>query len=173
MSVYRIKQFIWFIFSKVKEEDIEFIQKYLNREQLSLFQRLSKAEQKHSIRVARRMKLECENYEKKGWLDNDKINENRLISVALMHDIGKVHKTLNVIDKSLMVIFDKLTKGGVRKLKRIKKIDVYYNHAEKGAAMLMEYNFDKRALFLVKNHHNSDIIGDRELDILKYCDSIN
>lgn len=165
MSIYRVKQFYWSITSKLDLEDVALIDKYLTEEEKELFNNLSIYEQKHSARVAEDVIKLCE---------ADKIINECLIKAALLHDIGKIYKKLNPIEKSLVVMLDNISKGKLKRFKRLKKIDVYYNHADKGYNILKNKGrYDERFLYLVKNHHNDNVIGDRELDILKICDSKN
>ncbi|MCM8711346.1 HDIG domain-containing protein [Clostridium sp. SYSU_GA19001] len=165
MSLYRIKQFYWSITSKIELEDRKFIDKYLNNDEKKLFNKLSVYEQKHCINTARDVIKACK--------DAGIINE-MLIKAALLHDIGKTCKKLNPIEKSLIVILDSISKGKLKKFSNIKKIDVYYNHAYKGYNILKDIgNYDDRFLYLIKNHHNNTIKEDKELDILKKCDSKN
>ena len=42
-----------------------------------------------------------------------------------------------------------------------------------GSDLLKDYGLSERTLFLIRNHHNHEIKGDRELDILIKCDSRN
>lgn len=171
MSMYRVQQFLWSIFSVVNEDDLKFIDAYLDKELLELFKKLSVPEMKHSIRVARMVKSKYDDFVKENGIDVEECYRRKLITVALLHDIGKIHKKINVIDKSLLVILNKITNGRLRKFTNIKKIDIYYNHAEKGAEILKEYGFSEREVFLVRNHHNNDIMKDKELEILRDCDS--
>ena len=164
MPLYRIKQFYWSITVKLDEEDIAFIHQYLNEEERKLFSRLIEYEQKHSINVARDVIKECK---------ESRIEANRLIKAALLHDIGKITNRLNVVDKSVIVLLDKFTRGKLKKAKGIKKIDIYYNHGAKGVEVLKPYGYDDRLLYLIKNHHNNLITGDIELDILRKCDNNN
>lgn len=173
MSLYRVKQFLWSIFSRINEDDLRFIDAYLDQEKVELFKKLSVSEQKHSIRVARRVKDEYDSFIKESGTEVKECYRRNLIAIALLHDIGKIHKRINVIDKSVLVILNKLTKGKLKSFTNIQKVDVYYNHAEKGAKILKDYGLDERALFLVRNHHNNDMIIDRELELLKYCDSVS
>jgi putative nucleotidyltransferase with HDIG domain len=144
-------------------EDINYIKRYLNESEYELFLRLSEQEQKHSVKVAMDVQRECRRLH---------ISENDLIKTALLHDIGKIYIRLNAIDKSIMVLADKFTRGKIRKLKNSKKIRVYFDHGTIGCEMLKNSGLSDRVLYLIKNHHN-DIIDDEELDILKRCDSNN
>lgn len=165
MSLYRVKQFYWSLTSKLDSIDVELINKYLNIKEKELFCSISTYEQKHSIKVAMDVIKLCE---------ENNIKNDSLVRAALLHDIGKSFKKLNPIEKSIVVILDKLSKGKLKKFKEVKQIDVYYNHADKGYNILKNTgNYDERFLYLVKNHHNKHVIGDKELEILKTSDSKN
>lgn len=165
MSLYRVKQFYWSMTSRINSEDIKLLESYLEAKEMQLFSKLSVYEQKHSINVTRDVIKICK---------EKNIHDELLIKAALLHDVGKTSKRLNPIEKSVIVILDSVSKGKLKKYKSLKKIDVYYNHGEKGYTMLKGYNnYSERFLYLIKNHHNDCIIGDKELDILKTCDSKN
>lgn len=161
--LYRVKQFYWGITPNISKEDEEFLREYLNKTEIRLFFALNKNEQAHSLRTAKDVMD----------LVKDKESHDKLIRAALLHDIGKIEQKLNVFDKSIMVILHKITGGRLRKFTEIKKIDVYYNHAEKGYNILKQHLEDERVLYLVRNHHKEEIVDDEELDILKKCDSKN
>jgi putative nucleotidyltransferase with HDIG domain len=165
MSLYRVKQFFWSLTAKIDDKDNRFIDKYLNSYEKQLFRSLAIYEQKHCIKVAKDVLKECE---------SRNIKNEFLVKAALLHDIGKIYKKLNLAEKSIVVILDSISKGRLRRLKDIKKIDVYYNHAEKGYNILKnEGSYEEEFLYLIKNHHNDFIIGDKNLDILRNCDSNN
>ncbi len=165
MSLYRVKQFYWSMTSKIDEEDRKLINKHLNQEEKELFDCLSTFEQKHSVNVARDV-IKA--------LSQSSDENNMMIRAALLHDVGKTFKKLNPIEKSIMVMLDSISKGRLRRYKSIKKIDVYYNHGDKGYNILKTVGgYDERFLYLVKNHHGNFIVGDKELDMLIACDSKN
>jgi putative nucleotidyltransferase with HDIG domain len=164
MNFYRIKQFYWAMGSSISMLDIEFVKNKLTLSELDLFYRLSVSEQKHSIRVA---------YDVENMCMDMGINPKILVKAALLHDIGKTYKRLNIIDKSIIVIVDNITRGSIKQFSSISKLDVYYNHAKIGYDILKKYINDNRLLYLVKNHHNDKIKGDIQLNILRICDSIN
>lgn len=167
MNSRRIKQFYLSITDKINKEDKTYINKYLNKEELSLFNKLSSSEQKHSVRVAYDVEYICN----RRCLEKNEIQV--LIRAALLHDIGKIYPKLNSIDKSLLVIFNKITNGNLKKLNKLKKVDVYYNHPEKGYNLLKNKGYDNKFLYLIKNHHNENNENDLYLDILKFCDDKN
>lgn len=163
--IYRIKQFIWAIRAQITEKDKKFIEKYLNKLELQIFNKMNDMDKKHSINTARDVKKECK---------GKKINYRMLIKVALLHDIGKSEYDINIIEKSIVVLLNKFTKGKIKKYSNIKCIDIYYNHANIGYEIFKELGYNESFLFLIKNHHNSDIINsDIELTILQNCDNKN
>ena len=164
MSLYRVKQFYWSMVSKINDEDIDFLKMYLEAYELQLFNQLPTYEKKHCINVARDVK---------STLNQRNIISEDLIEVSLLHDIGKIYNVMNPIEKSIMVIIHKITNGKIRTYNKIKNVNIYYNHGEIGYNLLKKYDYDERFLFLVKNHHNNNIIGDIELDLLKECDNRN
>ena len=102
------------------------------------------------------------------------INLNRVAKVALLHDIGKSEYSLNVIEKSILVILNKMTKGRLKKYNTIKAIDSYYYHAEKGANLLKHFNtYDKEFLDTVRYHHSNKISGSKLLDVIIESDNKN
>jgi putative nucleotidyltransferase with HDIG domain len=164
MSLYRVKQFYWSITSKIDDADTEFIRRFLNKEERELFNSLSTYEQKHSVNVARAV---TDAMGKNDYNDT-------LVKASLLHDIGKTFKKLNPIEKSIIVILDSVSKGKLKRYKGLKTVDVYYNHGDKGYNILKNAGgYDERFLYLIKNHHNSFIVGDKELDLLIACDSNN
>ncbi|MDF2883659.1 MAG: metal dependent phosphohydrolase [Clostridiaceae bacterium] len=167
MKIYRFKQFYWAITAKVNKNDKNFIEENLNEIEKDLFFRLSKSDQKHSLRVAYKVKVLCK---------ESNISDKILVKAALLHDIGKVECSLGVIDKSILVIADKILKGNLKKFKNIKKVNTYYNHAESGYEILKKYDYDKKFLNLIRNHHmtqNDCNAIDRELSILIKSDNEN
>ena len=164
MYLYRVKQFYWSITAHVNAKDIEYLRKYLNEEEINIFNKLAVLDQKHSINVAMDIENSCETKD---------INKNILIKAALLHDIGKSEYRSNVLNKTVMVLLDKITGSKIKKYKSIKMINIYYNHAEIGYNILKDQGYDEILLYLVKNHHNTEIKGNLYLDILKKSDSNN
>lgn len=164
MSIYRVKQFYMSIVSRINDEDIGFLKIHLETYELQLFHQLPTYEQKHCINVARDVKKTS---------DSRELKSKTLIKVALLHDIGKIYNSMNPIDKSIMVIMNRITHGKIRSYKKNKNVNIYYNHGDIGYNLLKKYGYDDRFLFLVKNHHNNNIVRDIELDLLKECDNRN
>jgi putative nucleotidyltransferase with HDIG domain len=168
LSFYRFKQFLWSLSFKLSKREEEYLSEHLNSTERGLFKRLSIAEQRHSIRVALDVEKACRDYDESGTA----IDGQKLVKAALLHDIGKIFGKLNVIEKSILVILNKLSKGKIKRYSHIKKINVYYNHADMGAELLKGYEIDESTIYLVRNHHRN-IKGDAELEVLADCDNIN
>ena len=149
----RVKQFYVNVTDIMSKEDYNYVEDALNNSELQLFIKLSKSEQKHSVRIAKEIEFIIDN----GLTNNQEIikNKDRLIKTALLHDIGKIKKRLNVIDKSIIVILNKLTKGKLKKVEKSKKIQCYYNHSEYSYEILKKIVDDELLLEIVKNHHNN------------------
>ncbi|MBE6052248.1 MAG: HDIG domain-containing protein [Clostridium sp.] len=165
MFTYRIKQFLWGVTAWFKPLDEEIINKYLNEDEKKIFLKLSLSEQQHSIRV-------CKDALKK----NAELNVNRykMAKIALLHDVGKINGKLNIIEKSVIVILDKLTRGRLRKYDYNKKIDIYYNHPQKSVKILKEINqYDKEFLEAIEKHHYKYKGNNIYLKIIKECDDNN
>lgn len=169
MNFYRVKQFIWGIESSFKKVDDRYIGKYLNKNEIEMFNRLKKSDKYHCIRVCRdSLKL----LEEKSI----KMDEYKIGKAALLHDIGKSKYHLNLIEKSVIVLLDKFTKGTLKKYDNISQIDIYYNHPKVGYEMLKSYNYDKELLEVVRYHHkdkNKEFKIDKMIDIISICDNKN
>ena len=162
----RVKQFYINVTDIMSKEDYDYVEDILNNNELQLFIKLSKAEQKHSVRIAKEIEFIIDN----GLNNNQEIIENKetLIKGALLHDVGKIKKRLNVIDKSIIVILNKLTKGQLRKFEKSKKIQCYYNHSEYSYQILKKIVDDELLLEIVKNHHNNS-----DNEIIKFFKEID
>ena len=165
MSLYRVKQFVWALKSLSEDIDTEYVNKFLNKKERSLFNKLKKTDKQHCIRVSKDAV----------HLSKEKnINLNRVAKVGLLHDIGKGEYGLNIIEKSVLVVLNKITKGKLKKYDTIKAVDSYCNHAEKGANLLKQFNtYDKEFLDTIRYHHNNKIQGSKLLDIIKESDNRN
>lgn len=165
MSLYRVKQFIWAVKSLSEDIDTEYVNKFLNKKERKLFNKLKKTDKQHCIRVSK----DAVHLSK-----GRNINLNRVAKVGLLHDIGKCEYGLNIIEKSVLVILNKMTKGTLKKYDGIKAVDSYYNPAEKGANLLKHFNtYDKEFLDTVRYHHSNKIQGNKLLDIIKESDNRN
>ncbi len=162
----RVKQFYINVTDLMSKEDYKYVQNNINKKEFELFIKLSKSEQKHSVRIAKTIESAIDNL----VVDNQEIVNNKqlLIKVALLHDIGKIRKRLNVIDKSIIVILNKMTKGELKKFKKSKKVQCYYNHSEYSYEILKKIIDDELLLKIVKNHHK-----DTDDEIIKFFEKID
>ncbi|APM37270.1 HD family phosphohydrolase [Clostridium kluyveri] len=151
--------------SKVNENDIKFVTNILNVKELELFNKLSIQEQKHSIKVAYDIKFFCK--------ENNEIDMDLLLKAALLHDIGKIYRKLNLIDKSIIVLLNSISKGKIKSFFKNEKINVYYNHGRIGRELLERIKCDKKLLYLVEHHHNFEIYNNLELNTLRFYDKKN
>ena len=150
----RVKQFYINVTDKMTKKDYDFVKSILTNKELELFMKLSKSEQKHCVRIAKDIESLIDNKETK---DYDILNnKNLLIKSALVHDIGKSKKRLNVIDKSIIVILNKLTNGKLKNIEKSKKIQCYYNHSIYGYEILKDMIDNEIILDIVKNHHSNN-----------------
>ena len=165
MGFYRVKQFIWAITSHFKEIDKEITKKYLDKDEQKLFDKLRMEDKHHCIRV-------CDDALK---IKNDKIDKNKLAKIALLHDIGKGSKGLNVLDKSVLVILDKITNGNLRRYEKNKKINMYYNHPKESVKLLKktQHKYDVEFLEAIEKHHYKEDNSNIYLKIIKDCDDKN
>lgn len=169
MNFYRVKQFIWGVESSFKKVDDKYIEKYLNENEIYMFSKLKKSDKHHCIRVCRDSLVLLKN-------SNIGIDEYEIGKAALLHDIGKSKCHLNLIEKSIIVLLDKFTKGTLKKYDNISKIDIYYNHPKIGYEMLKVYNYDKELLDVVRYHHkdkNKEFKINKMVDIINICDNKN
>ena len=169
MKFYRVKQFIWGVEAYFKKIDNSYLESYLNKNEINMFNKLKKSDKYHCIRVCNdSLKLLKDN--------NFNIDEHKLGKAALLHDIGKSKYHLNLIEKSTIVLLDKFSKGKLRKYDNIKQVDIYYNHPKIGYEMLKEYNYDKELLDVVRYHHminRKEFKNNKIIDIINICDNKN
>jgi len=165
--LYRVKQFLWGIKSLYRDIDIEYVKKFLTEDEIKIFKKLKINDQHHCIRVCKDSLEMNRNYELN-------IDEYKLGKAALLHDIGKIKFHLNLVEKSIVVILHKLTRGYIKKYKNIKQIDIYYNHPKIGYEILKEKGYSKDILEVVRHHHTKNRMIDNEyLTIISFCDDRN
>ncbi|UZP03466.1 HD domain-containing protein [Clostridium botulinum] len=166
--LYRVKQFILGILSYFESDNVNFINKYLNEKEKNLFMKLSKPDRIHSLRVCKEAILIGKDY--------DTVDEFKIAKCALLHDIGKVEISLNIIEKGVVVIINKVTKRSFLKYNKYSRMTKYYNHPAIGKELLEKINFeDKEILYCIENHHKNldEIEENLYLKILNICDSKN
>lgn len=144
--IYRIKQFYEAMTAELTEEDHFFVKSYLTQAEQKIFNKLSTDSQKHCIKVARLLAEQ----------KIDLMSKNELIKLGLLHDIGKIYYPLHPIEKGIMVILNKLTKGRVKRFSKFKMVKGYYEHAELGYGLLLDRGgYSQAFLQAVRDHHVS------------------
>ena len=53
MSLYRVKQFVWALKSLSEDIDIEYVNKFLNKREKNLFNKLKKTDKQHCIELVK------------------------------------------------------------------------------------------------------------------------
>lgn len=167
MALYRVKQFVWGFTSLFKDIDYKYISKFLNEDEIKIFNKLKHNDKHHCIRVCK------DSIKMRNDLDID-VDIYKLGKAALLHDVGKSKKHLSLIEKSVVVVLDKATKGRIKRYDNIKQIDIYYNHPKIGLEILNKFDYDKEFLQVIRYHHNKDRIKENKiLDIISRCDDKN
>ncbi|AOY78103.1 HD domain-containing protein [Clostridium formicaceticum] len=160
--LYRIKQFFQGVTAKIYDEDIVFIKSHLSEKEQNLFFQLRKSEQRHCLNVAYGCHQEAP-------------QNPDLVKAALLHDIGKIGSNLTLVNKSFVVIIQKLKlKGKMLPPFLQKALHYKNNHAELGYQLLLKLQLNDRILFLVRNHHTDHIKDskEREMEILQRFDNL-
>lgn len=159
---YRVKQFMCAITARLNEADEAFIREHLEEDEEELFKQLRVYEQKHCIVVAKGLE---------SALPIEKGRE--LIKMGLLHDIGKIKYPLNPIEKSVMVILDKVTKGKVKALRHLKMVKCYYGHAAMSYELLKATGkYDEAFLEIIRKHHEKGYTTNEKLRLLQKYDNL-
>lgn len=157
-------------------KDVEFIQEYLNKQEQILFYRMSLIDQKHALAVA---------YSVKEMVGRrSRINLEKTLKTALLHDVGKIMVKLSVGDRvkqTLMFTFfkffaDYLAEHGKNApLKSLrKKLYAYKYHSQFGADLVREIKTEENIAYLIEHHHDETTINEPiELTILREADNLN
>lgn len=157
--LYRIKQFLTAVFAQVTEEDIAFTRKYLREQEWELFSQLRLYEQRHCIDVAQKLKELSK-------------GDTEMIRLGLLHDIGKIQYPLNPLEKSMIVILDKVTQGKIKKYRQCKMVKCYYEHPQLGYELLKQTNdYEEDFLKRIQNHHRQT--EEEKLLQLQQCDDLS
>ena len=163
---YRVKQFWWNLTDKMNDDDIKFINNHLKEDEKLLFYSLSNNEQKHSVKVCYNALNKLSRY--------DMLDENSMIKVALLHDVGKSYKHVNIIEKSILVILNKIFPKLLKKFINIKSVKVYYEHGEMGYNLLKGKGYSEEILDAIRYHHSSNNLRNKRrniyMEILKESD---
>jgi response regulator RpfG family c-di-GMP phosphodiesterase len=142
----RIRQFLQNISYGYQIVDLDFLSVYLSRRETALFGRLQKSEQIHAILVAKGVLTELNPEESRNY-----------VKAVLFHDIGKIDRPLNIIEKSLAVIVNKLFQDRTS-IEKFEFMKSFRNHGPRGEEILRkEEIFEDEPLFyeVVGTHQES------------------
>jgi hypothetical protein len=151
----RVIQFFKNIRYAFMKSDENLVSSILMEEEVLLFRRLKKSEQIHSELVTKDF-IRSE----KGKLDQS------LLKAVLLHDIGKIERPLNLIEKSMAVIFHKTGLSKISWIHNLPFMKSYLYHAERGANLLVKHGvFPEGSLEeqLVRSHHEQQETMERNL----------
>ena len=141
-----------------------------------MFYRMSIIDQKHSIAVA---------YSVRDMVGKRaRINVEKTIKTALLHDVGKISVKLSLRDRMAQTIMFKFFKIFAEQLAERgefcqpntlrKKLHVYKYHGQTGADLVREINTEENIAFLIEHHHDETTINEPiELTILREADNLN
>lgn len=149
-AINRIQQGIRALLAFTQTVDYELAGRYLDAEQMTLFQRMAKSEQLHSINVLRDV------------LADGEFVPNELTIAALMHDVGKSRyhlaiwqKTLSVLIRNFLPRLDsRLRKEGKLTFWRAPFI-VRRHHPKWSGELMADIGASEEVVWLVTHHADS------------------
>ena len=161
----RVKQFVRGLFAHLGEKDYTFIAAYLTKQELDLFESMSRYDRRHAVNVAKYL----------AGFSTDR----ELIRVGILHDIGKARcPDLTLVRRSVCVFLEAYfpayaeKKAGSDEGKLARALAVHKNHPQLGANVLLEMGADARLVDLVRLHQNGgaaeDLTGD--IEVLREAD---
>ena len=149
----RIEQGIRALFAFATPVDLHLAKQYLSARELDAFQKMSRADQLHSLNVLRTVLPEREAVAPP------------LAVAALMHDVGKCRCHLTVWQKTMAVLVAHLMPSLADRLGREEDLSIWRapfvvrsQHAQWSAEILRACCADEVAVWLVE-HHQADILA--------------
>jgi len=142
---YRVGQFLGRLGARPTDEDLRLASEVLPPKALALFRTMAPGDQRHSLRVLRRLRGEghC------GPI---------LEQAALLHDVGKAGAGLTLAHRSLTVILERVAPAFLQRLAGPaprgwrRPFHAHLHHAEIGAARVAEAGCDPLVVALVRYH---------------------
>lgn len=151
---YKIVQFFKMLSYNFKSIDIKFLEKFLTQSEIYLIEKLKKSELHHSILVAKDVKQDLN----KNFDNLSNKNYQDYIKAALLHDIGKIEHPINIFEKSIATIINKIYKDKETPIDKLKFYKSYLLHGAIGNHILRKIKTfkDNEELYdVIKHHHLS------------------
>jgi hypothetical protein len=148
-AVYRIRQGLRAVIAFSQPVEFPLAVEYLTPELMTLFQRMRRSEQLHSLNVLRDVLAQ-------GSTPRD------LAVAALLHDVGKSRYPMGTLQKTLAVLvraispmlFERWSKGNPTNLWK-RPFVVYVNHPAWSAQLIADAGASANAVWLVERHQES------------------
>ncbi|HEX6484937.1 MAG TPA: hypothetical protein VF043_39330 [Ktedonobacteraceae bacterium] len=158
--LWQVRQQLGFVAPLTAEERME-AGRWLPPSALPLFQTMSDADQRHSLRV-------CRGLQQRGCMDED------MLAAALLHDVGKAGgrvpfwtRPVIVLGKMFVprllakVVVDPRSYGPLSSLRSTvlgwrRALGYAWWHAEIGAELAVEAGLSERAALYIRTHHQPD-----------------
>jgi len=147
--LYRIGQVIRGLWPRLSAADKAEVARWLTPEQVKLWNRQSRRDRSHSLRVLRTLQAQ-------GW------DAAPLMRAALLHDVGKVQARLTVIHRSAWVLATHIAPHWAQTwLARPKgwrhPFWVLAEHPHLGAQLARAAGVDEQTLWLIEHHQDKDV----------------
>jgi len=162
--------------NKLSDKDIVFLRENLNKQEQILFYSMTALDQRHSLAVA---------YALQEMIGRKtKLNLDKLLKVALLHDVGKARAKLRVPDRIFQVLLFVLckplanylaNKGALYQTGYWRRIlYIYKYHPQVGANLLKDIGLSAGIIYLVEHHHDAFQPEEaKELTVLREADRLN
>ncbi|SEO87650.1 HDIG domain-containing metalloprotein [Propionispora vibrioides] len=171
----RVKQVISALTASINRHEEEFANRYLRPGEQELFWGMSMAEQRHALNVT---------YTALSFSGRLAIDIHRLIRCALLHDVGKRRGDINTAGKIMAVLAHACAPAWAEAWGRQGRgtfpanlrhaFYIYFNHAERGAALLSQVGTEPEIIEIIRRHHKAPAKDDPpELCLLRKADNMN
>lgn len=170
----KVRPFFWGLFPKaLSNNDIEFLQDNLNKQEQILFYRMQNLDQRHALQTAFKMK------ELLGR--RMKINHEKMYIAALLHDVGKTEYQLKLRQRVIVNILSALIKPLVNwladksnKWAWCKPYYIHVYHPQRGAELARGIGVDENVAYLIEHHHDQlSATEPIELTLLREADKFS
>ena len=145
-AVYRIRQMLGALWAELQPWRLPDLGDYLNQEQQVLFQKMSRADQRHSLAV---------------WYALQQVGANDpvLLQAALLHDVGKADSRIHIWQRAGVVLLRTFAPGLVERWVAERPGDwrrpfyLYQEHPRRGAELAQAAGASAAAVDLIREHH--------------------